>query len=102
MGFAISSGGRPVEFQITEMTGMLMFGKISVGVPSTERTPKIAIRIAITTKGYGRASASRTIAVKKLSLEFEKCTVSARDDTSKRAARALQQFPTALETSSPT
>src|ERR1700722_19052500 len=87
MGFAISSGGRPVEFQITEMTGMLIFGKISVGVPSTERTPKIAIRIAITTKVYGRASASRTIAVKNRSLAFDDRTASAHDESSKRAAR---------------
>jgi hypothetical protein len=69
------------------MTGMLIFGKISVGVPNTERTPKIAIRIAMTTKVYGRESASRTIAVKNRNLEFEDRTVNAHDDTSKRAAR---------------
>jgi hypothetical protein len=47
------------------MTGMLIFGKISVGVPIAERTPKIAIKIAMTTKVYGRARANRTIALKR-------------------------------------
>src|SRR3954469_21412978 len=40
---------------------MLMLGNISVGVRSAEATPKIMISSAITTKVYGRRSASLTM-----------------------------------------
>src|SRR3954452_17962219 len=40
---------------------MLMLGKMSVGVRSAEATPKIMISNAITTKVYGRRSASLTM-----------------------------------------
>src|SRR5580704_15389843 len=40
---------------------MLMFGKISVGVVSAERSPKSAMSTASTTKVYGRLSAIWTI-----------------------------------------
>jgi hypothetical protein len=43
------------------MTGMPIFGKMSVGVVNVARTPKMAIRTAITTNVYGRESASRTM-----------------------------------------
>src|SRR5260370_20457976 len=42
-------------------TGMLMFGKMSVGVRKMESVPRIKIRIAITTNVYGRFSATLTI-----------------------------------------
>src|SRR3954449_11559721 len=40
---------------------MLMLGNMSVGVCSAEATPKIMISSAITTKVYGRRSASLTM-----------------------------------------
>src|SRR5258708_2005040 len=42
-------------------TGMLMFGKMSVGVRKIEIVPRIKIRIASTTNVYGRFSATLTI-----------------------------------------
>src|SRR6266849_8886090 len=42
-------------------TGMLMFGKMSVGVRKIESVPRIKIRIASTTNVYGRFSATLTI-----------------------------------------
>jgi hypothetical protein len=45
------------------MTGIPIFGKISVGVRNADSVPKIRIRIAMTTNVYGRESASLTIAV---------------------------------------
>jgi|SRR5260370_19460887 hypothetical protein len=42
-------------------TGMLMFGKISVGVRTIASIPIMRISMAITTKVYGRRNASRTI-----------------------------------------
>src|SRR5580700_3339807 len=42
-------------------TGMSIFGKMSVGVRTIARPPKIKIRIASTTSVYGRFSASFTI-----------------------------------------
>src|SRR6267378_8060005 len=42
-------------------TGMLMFGKMSVGVRKIESVPRIKIRIASTTNVYGRLSATLTI-----------------------------------------
>src|ERR1700721_2671869 len=42
-------------------TGMSIFGKMSVGVRTIARPPKTRIRIASTTKVYGRFSASFTI-----------------------------------------
>src|SRR5271170_3619818 len=58
---AISSGDRPVYFQMTATTGILMLGKISVGVRRIENTPRSVIRMASTKKVYGRLSASWTI-----------------------------------------
>src|ERR1700722_4837338 len=58
---AISLGTRPLKFQITLTTGMLMLGKMSVGVRRNERTPMTKIRMDITTKVYGLRNASRTI-----------------------------------------
>src|SRR6266850_5076357 len=42
-------------------TGMLMFGKMSVGVRKIESVPRIKIKIANTTNVYGRLSATLTI-----------------------------------------
>jgi hypothetical protein len=42
---------------------MPILGSISVGVRTAERTPKIPISIAMTTKVYGLARAIRTIAI---------------------------------------
>src|SRR6202043_2694417 len=54
------SAGRPVKVKTTLMTGMLIFGKMSVGVRNAAVVPKIKISSAMTTKVYGRRSASRT------------------------------------------
>src|SRR5437899_12119229 len=43
------------------ITGMLIFGKISVGVRTIASPPMIRMRMAITTIVYGRRNASRTI-----------------------------------------
>src|SRR5271167_1296755 len=61
MRFAIWAGERPVYCQMMETTGMLIFGKISVGVLSTARGPRIINRSARTTQVYGRRNARRTI-----------------------------------------
>src|SRR6266481_2539157 len=42
-------------------TGMLMFGKMSVGVRKIDNVPRIKIRIASTTNVYGRFNATLTI-----------------------------------------
>src|SRR5208337_2244445 len=42
-------------------TGILMFGKMSVGVRKMASTPPTKMRMLITTKVYGRRSASCTI-----------------------------------------
>jgi len=60
MRFSISSGWRPGKLQTTEMTGMSMSGKMSFGIPRIVTTPRMAMRNAITTKVYGRLSATRT------------------------------------------
>ena len=57
----ISSGDRPAYCQATPITGMPMFGKMSVGVFSAASTPTIRISTARTMKVYGRCSATRTI-----------------------------------------
>ena len=59
----MSAGDNPVYCHATATTGMLISGKMSVGVRTAASTPPIRIRIAITTKVYGRDSAIRTIAV---------------------------------------
>ena len=46
----MSSAGRPVYCQTTEMTGMPMSGKMSVGVRRIDITPAMRIRMDITTK----------------------------------------------------
>ena len=58
---SISSGFRPVNCQATATTGILMLGKMSVGV--REITTGLASRInsARTINVYGRLSASLTI-----------------------------------------
>src|SRR5258708_38278109 len=61
MRFSISSGGRPLYDQITDSTGISMFGKISVGVRMIVSGPTIRSSKASTTNVYGRRSASRTI-----------------------------------------
>ena len=47
---AMSSGCNPVYCQTTLITGMPIRGKMSVGVRTIAMTPKIRIRIDITTK----------------------------------------------------
>src|ERR1700751_3962923 len=61
MRFAICSGESPVYCQMMETTGMLMLGKMSVGVLRTASGPRIINRSARTAKVYGRRSARRTI-----------------------------------------
>ncbi len=46
---------------MTLTTGMLIYGKMSIGMETIETTPRTAISSARTTKVYGRRSASRTI-----------------------------------------
>src|SRR5450755_1407995 len=46
---------------MTETTGMLMFGKMSVCIVTIDKMPSTAIKSATTTKVYGRRRASRTI-----------------------------------------
>src|SRR5216684_7952276 len=65
---AIASAGRPVELNTTLITGMLMFGKISVGVRSADAVPKIRISTAMTINVYGRRRARRTTPIITFSL----------------------------------
>src|SRR5579859_4376913 len=58
---AMSCGARPLNVQIMLTTGILMFGKISVGVRTIASDPRIRIRMAITTMVCGCFSASLTI-----------------------------------------
>src|SRR4051812_19515842 len=58
---AISSADNPPYCQTTVTTGMLMLGKMSVGVRRIVSGPTNRIRIARTTNVYGRLSAIRTI-----------------------------------------
>src|SRR5438132_2339028 len=46
---------------MTLTTGMLISGKMSIGIETTETRPRTAINSARTTNVYGRRSASRTI-----------------------------------------
>jgi len=46
---------------MTLTTGMLIAGKMSIGMEATETIPSTAINSARTTNVYGRRSASRTI-----------------------------------------
>src|SRR5712672_3594628 len=64
----MSSAGRPVKLNTTLMTGMLMFGKISVGVRSADAVPKIRISTAMTINVYGRRRARRTTPIITFSL----------------------------------
>src|SRR5258705_13982458 len=59
----MSSAGRPVKLKTTLITGMLMFGKMSVGVRKAEAVPKIRISTTMTMNVYGRRKASRTIPI---------------------------------------
>src|ERR1700692_2803254 len=56
-----SSGFMPVYCQATAITGMSMFGKISVGVRRIMTGLKTKISTARTMKVYGRSRATRTI-----------------------------------------
>src|SRR3984957_12987810 len=58
---SISSGFRPVYCQATAITGILMFGKMSVGVRKITTGLKIRINRAKTMNVYGRSNAMRTI-----------------------------------------
>src|ERR1035441_2627453 len=58
---SISSGLRPVYCQATAMTGILISGKISVGVRRITTGARIRISSATTINVYGRLRASRTI-----------------------------------------
>ncbi len=49
---------------MTVTTGMLMEGKMSTSMVSTDRMPRTAISNASTTNVYGRRSASRTIHIR--------------------------------------
>jgi hypothetical protein len=44
----MSSAGKPVKVKTTLMTGILIFGKMSVGVRSADAVPKIRITRAMT------------------------------------------------------
>src|SRR5471032_389680 len=59
---AIWSGDKPVNCQMTAITGMRISGKMSVGVRNAANGPAIRIRIASTTKVYGFPNAIRTSA----------------------------------------
>jgi len=48
--FSISSGDRPVYTQSTLTTGISMNGKISTAIVAMADPPRIAIRMAMTTK----------------------------------------------------
>src|SRR5712671_6941239 len=56
-----SFGESPANCQITDMTGMLIAGNMTIGVRAIVSTPPIAISMAITMNVYGRRSARRTI-----------------------------------------
>src|SRR6202012_495667 len=58
----MSSGDRPAYDHTAATTGILMSGKISVGVRTTASPPNMTIRIARTINVYGRRSARRTTA----------------------------------------
>src|ERR1700680_962599 len=66
--FDMSSASRPLYVQITLTIGILMSGKMSVGVVTIEATPKIAISSATMTNVYGLFRANRTIHIKPFSL----------------------------------
>src|SRR5260370_40477036 len=57
----MSSGTRPLNVQMMLTTGMVMFGKMSVGVRTIASAPRIRMSIDATTNVYGRLSASLTI-----------------------------------------
>src|ERR1700684_3485650 len=59
----MSSGGRPLYVHTALITGIPIFGKMSVGVRNHDKKPNSAIRIASTMKVYGRLSAMRTMAI---------------------------------------
>src|SRR6266404_1082389 len=67
MRVAISSGDRPVYFHTVATTGILMLGKMSVGVRQIANMPSSVIAMASTMKVYGRLSASLTIHIGRFS-----------------------------------
>ncbi len=56
-----SSGFMPVNCHATAITGISMFGKISVGVRKIMTGLRTKMSTARTMKVYGRSSATRTI-----------------------------------------
>src|SRR5579864_3033479 len=62
----MSLGTRPLKLQMMLTTGMLILGKMSVGVRKISRTPIARMRMAMTTNVYGRRNASRTIHIESL------------------------------------
>src|ERR1700730_2636070 len=67
MRVAISSGDRPVYFHTVATTGILMLGKMSVGVRQIANMPSSMITMARTMNVYGRRSASLTIHIGRFS-----------------------------------
>src|SRR6266851_1478695 len=59
--FSMSFGDRPVNDQMTVITGMFTSGKMSTGMRAIVTTPSTRMSNATTTNVYGRRSASRTI-----------------------------------------
>jgi hypothetical protein len=59
-----SSGFRPVNCHATAITGMLMLGKMSVGVRRITTGLRMRMSRASTMKVYGRSSAIRTIHIR--------------------------------------
>jgi hypothetical protein len=59
--FSMSSGDKPVNDQMTVITGMFTSGKMSTGMRAIVTTPSTRMSNATTTNVYGRRSASRTI-----------------------------------------
>ena len=66
----------PLKLAMMLTTGMLMFGKMSVGVQKIESTPIARVRIDITTKVYGGCDGSRTIHI---AIEVRVCAARQRD-----------------------
>src|SRR5438445_13266036 len=72
---ATSSASRPAYCQMTLTTGMLMLGKISVGVRDSRNGVASTSSNAATTNVYGRRSARRTIHINPLSNECVRCNL---------------------------
>jgi hypothetical protein len=68
---SICSGLKPVKFQMTEMTGILIFGKISVGVRRITIGAARRISSANTINVYGRERAILTTHIALLEIIFD-------------------------------